>query len=114
MFIGLTDQELLDDKLELAAALTVMAPIDIALSTTSGKPYKPEAATRGEPIRQPIAEARLFLAEKLRDVVDKEKRELRLVFRSMISLEKFASRKSEICLEITIQRVTGTSLDAIK
>lgn len=37
MFIGLTEKELMDERLEIAASVAVIAPIDIAILSRNGK-----------------------------------------------------------------------------
>uniref|UniRef100_A0AC35FH76 C2 DOCK-type domain-containing protein n=1 Tax=Panagrolaimus sp. PS1159 TaxID=55785 RepID=A0AC35FH76_9BILA len=113
MFVGLNVKDLAKESFELTATITVNAPIDIALSTINGKPAK----IIGEPIsvRQPLAQGSLKLADKLKDILDKEKRELRLSFKPLMQIEKFKlSQKSELFIEFTIQRLTGPSIDEIE
>uniref|UniRef100_A0AC34FV59 SH3 domain-containing protein n=1 Tax=Panagrolaimus sp. ES5 TaxID=591445 RepID=A0AC34FV59_9BILA len=113
MFVGLNVAELMKESFELTATITVSAPIDIALSALNGKPAK----IIGDPIcvRQPLAQGSLKLADKLKDILDKEKRELRLSFKPLMQIEKFKSnRKSELFIEFTIQRLTGPSIEEIE
>ena len=113
MFVGLSDRELMKDSLELAASLTVIAPIDIALAAANGKPLKISGDNNN--LRQPLAESKIKLADKLRDIADKEKRELRLSFNALLPVEKYQSnRKSEIYIEFSIQRLTGPTLEEIR
>lgn len=111
LFVELTEKELRLDTIALKVVMLKHAPIEI-ISSNSGKKLMSSYE-----VRQPIAKGQVNISETIRDIMDKEKRELLFNLnrldneKSIIGkngIKELSSFEKKIPITITVQLINGS------